>query len=521
MHHNYYFLKKLSKALSPLLVGKHLLTAFSQNKDELVIGFSNPQHEELYIRATLTLDFSCLNISEEFHRAKRNSINLFQDIIDEKVLAVEQSLNERSFAIKLTNNYTLLFKLYGNRSNIVLFEGEEVHSIFNHNFEADYGLSLNGQHRELPQTWEAFEEAEGNISQVFPTFGKVVQKYLADYNYESLSTEVKWGVIQELLQGFEEDEKYYITEYKGKVILSLLEVGEVLEVCTKPIDALNAYYRAFARDFYLNREREQLHSELQKKINKSKKYIQTTQRNLEKLEKAISPREIADVLMANLHAVPQGITETELFNFYTNQKIKIKLNKELSPQKNAERYYRKAKNQSKELEQLIENITVKEELLSKLENQITLLNELEDYKSFKKFLKEQNLGKKVKQEEGVPLFKNYLFEGFQVLVGRNSRNNDELTQRYAHKSDYWLHAKDVSGSHVVIKHKAGKTIPSSVIEKAAELAAYYSKRKKDSLCPVTVTEKKYVRKVKGAPAGAVMVDREKVVMVEPRDYPTI
>lgn len=79
----------------------------------------------------------------------------------------------------------------------------------------------------------------------------------------------------------------------------------------------------------------------------------------------------------------------------------------------------------------------------------------------------------------------------------------------------------MSGSHVVIRHKAGQTIPQTVIEKAAALAAFYSKRKTDSLCPVSVTEKKYVRKLKGSPAGAVMVDREKVIMVVPQDFETV
>ena len=73
----------------------------------------------------------------------------------------------------------------------------------------------------------------------------------------------------------------------------------------------------------------------------------------------------------------------------------------------------------------------------------------------------------------------------------------------------------MSGSHVLIKHQAGKVIPKPVIERAAKLAAWYSKRKSDTLCPVTVTPKKYVRKRKGDPAGAVVVERETVMLVEP------
>ncbi len=99
----------------------------------------------------------------------------------------------------------------------------------------------------------------------------------------------------------------------------------------------------------------------------------------------------------------------------------------------------------------------------------------------------------------------------------NAQRNDELTLKYAYKEDLWLHAKDVPGSHVIIKHQSGKNFPKDVIERAAQLAAYYSKRKTDTLCPVAVTPKKYVRKRKGDPAGMVVVEREEVVMVEPRN----
>jgi predicted ribosome quality control (RQC) complex YloA/Tae2 family protein len=91
-----------------------------------------------------------------------------------------------------------------------------------------------------------------------------------------------------------------------------------------------------------------------------------------------------------------------------------------------------------------------------------------------------------------------------------------LTLKLSHKDDLWLHAKDVSGSHVIIKYQSGKNFPKDVIERAAQLAAYNSKRKNESLCPVMVTAKKYVRKRKGDPAGAVVVEREEVIMVEPK-----
>jgi predicted ribosome quality control (RQC) complex YloA/Tae2 family protein len=101
-------------------------------------------------------------------------------------------------------------------------------------------------------------------------------------------------------------------------------------------------------------------------------------------------------------------------------------------------------------------------------------------------------------------------------VGKNAKNNDLLTLKYAKKFDIWLHARDVSGSHVIIRNPQQRTVPKHVIEKAAELAAHFSKRATESLCPVIVTAKKYVRKTKDLLPGQVIVDREEeVVMVKP------
>ncbi len=115
------------------------------------------------------------------------------------------------------------------------------------------------------------------------------------------------------------------------------------------------------------------------------------------------------------------------------------------------------------------------------------------------------------------IFKRFECEGFEILVGRNAKNNDILTQQFAYKEDLWLHARDVSGSHVIIKYQAGRNFPNSVIEKAASLAAFYSKRKTESLAPVIVTKKKYVRKTKGLQDGQVIVEKEEVVIVTPSE----
>ena len=128
------------------------------------------------------------------------------------------------------------------------------------------------------------------------------------------------------------------------------------------------------------------------------------------------------------------------------------------------------------------------------------------------------LSKKENQAESQkPIFKVYEYMGFQILVGRNAKNNDELTFKYGYKEDLWLHAKDVKGSHVLIKYQSGKNFPRPVIQVAAQLAAFYSSNKNTNTCPVIFTPRKFVRKSKGLPAGAVFVDKEDIIFVKPGD----
>jgi predicted ribosome quality control (RQC) complex YloA/Tae2 family protein len=110
-----------------------------------------------------------------------------------------------------------------------------------------------------------------------------------------------------------------------------------------------------------------------------------------------------------------------------------------------------------------------------------------------------------------------LGDGWYALVGRNNKDNDELTFRHAAPTDLWLHAQGVPGSHVILKtSRPSGSPPASVVERAASLAAHFSKARHSGLVPVIYTQRKYVRKFRGAKPGQVVCEREKMVMVEPR-----
>jgi hypothetical protein len=158
------------------------------------------------------------------------------------------------------------------------------------------------------------------------------------------------------------------------------------------------------------------------------------------------------------------------------------------------------------------------ENLGRFNNYIENIEAAENLKNLRSYLKANGLAPntKLKIQSYKELFKRFEVEGFEILVGKNSKNNDLLTQQYAYKEDLWLHARDATGSHVVLKYRAGKKFPNSVIETAASLAAYFSKRRNETMAPVIVTPKKFVRKPKGSADGQVIVEKEEVVMVEPK-----
>lgn len=548
MQNNYYFIRSLSNELSKQIIGYEIATIFSQNKDELLIGLidnDNPE-TEFWIRATFTPELTTLSFPQTFARAKRNSVDLFDSLIGKKITSIRQFNNERAFGIELEGNQnennTLLFKLFGNRSNIILFSNEKVEAVFQHKLQADWEIIYDDLDRSIEQEKEDF--IENGIKKTFPTFGKDVLTYLDNKVNQELENknsngelvkpnleELSWQETEKLITYFDEIEKldYYIFQKKDEIKLFILNPNEVFEQNDKieilhktdtAIEACNLFYMEFSKRYYLLKEKNAASKAIEKRHRQTQNYIDKTLKNIEKVENQMRYEEFGHILMANLHQIQPRLKSVELFDFYKNEQITIPLKDNLTPQKNAELFYRKGKNQKLEIDNLYQNLDKKEEQLRLFESQLEEITNFESLKEMRKFLKDNKI-KVTNLQENEPdelPFKVFEYQDFQILVGKNSKNNDLLTQKYAYKEDLWLHARGVAGSHVVIKYRAGKPFPKSVIEKAASLAAYYSKSKSDSLCAVIVTPKKYVRKPKGAALGAVVVEREDVVMVEPKEF---
>lgn len=507
MHNNYYFLKQLSKQLHQKLSGFKVVACFSQNKDELVLEFNNSK-ESFFIKASLQSDFCCLSFPNQFNRARKNSIDLFEEAILKSVKKVYVFENERCFAIQLEDNLSLLFKMHGNRANVILFNDVNATTLFRSHLKNDLTISLEALHRKLDFSEDTFRTHQSNLSTYYFTFGKLVWEYWLVTKKDDKNL---WPAFQQLVQELETP-RYFIVEKSDKLHLSLVPAGSILNQFDNPIEALNSFFIQYVYKETFTTQKHRQVKALHDQIKAGQNYILKNEQKLTELQHDTHYQLWGDLLMANLHALTSGISHTTLTSFYDNQPVTIKLKPDLSPQKNAEVYYRKAKNQQIEINQLKKAIELKTAELQRLKQQLTVVENTLDLKQLKQ-TEPQTVSK---QKKEILPYHEFEHKGFRIWVGRNAEANDELTLKLAYKEDLWLHAKDVAGSHVLIKHQSGKNFPKDVIERAAQLAAYNSRRKTDSLCPVIVTPKKFVRKRKGDPAGAVVVEKEQVILVEPK-----
>lgn len=235
----------------------------------------------------------------------------------------------------------------------------------------------------------------------------------------------------------------------------------------------------------------------------------------------------ADLISANSHNIKRGAKSVELQNFYDEnmKEIKIPLNHKISAIENAQKYYKKysklktAENLlKKQIPQTKNEIYYLENVLNSIDNAVEVdeLDEIKEELISEGYIrgKKDKKNKKKKQKLSKP--HHYISkDALHIYVGKNNRQNDKLTLKFANKDDIWLHVKDMPGSHVIIRNDKDE-IPETTLEQAAILAAFYSKAKYSNNVSVDFTEKKNVRKTKNAKPGMVIYDNFKTINISPK-----
>jgi len=316
-------------------------------------------------------------------------------------------------------------------------------------------------------------------------------------------------------------EPYFVGERSGAVHYLLIEPESDTYIRVESFEDAITAMQHFVRISLSRNDFLQYYKRLEQQIVKLSRSVQLKIESLEtsqrKLERRRSDEELGHLLMANLHAIQSNADQIEVHDFYRDENLIIELDARLNPQENAAAYYRKHRNrQGKSHHQ---NIQLEELKTLQLEIQIMEADwaEVKTRKDLKEFERQYKpfLQQESVQQAAILPFREYILNGHRIWVGRNSKSNDELTFRYARKFDLWLHAKDVPGSHVLIRRMDTRQPPLAVIEYAAALAAWFSKNKHNTVVPVSMTERRYVRKGKRMLVGQVGLLREEVILIEP------
>ena len=239
-------------------------------------------------------------------------------------------------------------------------------------------------------------------------------------------------------------------------------------------------------------------------------------------------RQLGDILTANIHRIQKGQTKVECEDFYDEdmKPVEIPLSPLLSPQQNAAKFYKDYARMKTAEKELTKQIAIAKEELSYLGSVLDELNraaseqELEEIRHELQetgYLK-ADAGKKRVKAGKLPPMRFVSTDGYPIYVGRNNRQNEELTFKSARKDDLWLHASKVHGSHVIIAC-AGVTPPDNTITQAAQLAAYYAETGSGQNIAVDMTPVKQVKKIPNGKPGMVIYHSYKTVIANP--YPDI
>ena len=444
---------------------------------------------------------------------------------------------------------TLILEFMGKHSNIILIDDTEkrILECLKHIDESisRFREVIPGENYTLPpqqDKLDPFSLNENTFSQIFQNTD-VSWKSLFN-NIDGLSPTLAKEIIKraentELWEAFKQVIKYFDIEHSVPQVIidgekplaaSSLSLHQFSDTESLPFntmsEALTTYYDRVSENEKRISDKNKLLQALKKQESLLKRKEKGLTQDLARAENADTYRIQGELILANINKITRGQKSAELQNYYSPdlETLKISLDPELTPSDNAQTYfkkYTKAKRGYSEIQQRLADLEAEQEVLNANESKVASAETLEDLDKILNefiqigYIKTQKHGKQ--QETGEGPFRRYTSSnGFQIYVGRNSQSNDLLLRQIAKPRDMWLHAKQIHGSHVIIRNPENRPdIPMPTLLQAAQLAAFYSKAHHSSYVPVDYTWARYVVKRKGNVAGFVHYTQEKTLYVEP------
>jgi predicted ribosome quality control (RQC) complex YloA/Tae2 family protein len=270
-------------------------------------------------------------------------------------------------------------------------------------------------------------------------------------------------------------------------------------------------------------------ADLRKKLNHHTKLLKQLEADLASHANAETHKRLGDLLLANLSTAKREGQRVTLIDYFADDAapLEIEIDEDSTlPEEAARRFalYSRSKRATRQITSRIAAIRPELDALTAQSEALEKIIAERDEGALEKFTAKKSATSaltsrsKRKAEKKIPGTRSYLSsDGFEILVGRTSRDNDYLTFKVAKPNDLWLHTGDYSGSHVVVRNATRKDVPHRTLIEAAQLAAHFSQARKDPKVDVHYTERKFVSKPKGAVPGLVRLTRFKNILVEPKE----
>lgn len=451
--------------------------------------------------------------------------------------SIEQVENDRIVEMTVSNKNeigdhiqaTLIIEIMGKHSNILLVDksSHKILEVIKHvGFSQNsYRTLLPGSTYIAPPSTESLnpftikDEKLFEILQTQELTAKNLQSLFQGLGRDT-ANELERILVSEKLSAFRnffnQETKPCLTETSFSPVPFANQVGEPFANLS---DLLDTYYKDKAERDRVKQQASELIRRVENELQKNRHKLKKQEKELLATDNAEEFRQKGELLTTFLHQVPNDQDQVILDNYYTNQPIMIALDKALTPNQNAQRYFKRYQKLKEAVKYLTDLIEETKATILYLESVETVLNQagLEEIAEIREELIQTGFIRR-RQREKIQKRKKleqYLASDGKTIiyVGRNNLHNEELTFKMARKEELWFHAKDIPGSHVVI---SGNLDPSDAVKTdAAELAAYFSQGRLSNLVQVDMIEVKKLNKPTGGKPGFVTYTGQKTLRVTP------
>ncbi len=283
------------------------------------------------------------------------------------------------------------------------------------------------------------------------------------------------------------------------------------EPCKSISDVLEQFYAQKNAYTRIRQKSADLRHIVNTHLERDRKKYDLQKKQLKDTEKRDKYKVYGELIHTYGYQVPEGAKSFEALNYYTNEMIQVPLDPTLTPQENAKKYfdrYGKLKRTYAALNELIEDTRAEIDHLDSVSTALDIAQSEADLAQIREELIQsgyirQRYSKKKKQQTKSRPWHYRSSDGYDIYVGKNNLQNDELTFRFSEGNDWWFHAKQMPGSHVLVKTKTGE-IPDQTFEEAARLAAFYSKGRGGEKVEIDYLQKKNVKKPNKSRPGFVV-----------------